>query len=162
MVFCILILQIRPAVFIDCSVSWLINGLSVKFFLFYCIFIWICVYLIYLYHHRFVVCFSFSCHCFVHVYFHTERRVSQNSLHSAPPEWCLSSLHVWRICKSCVCVCVSKWRKKRLWSCVTLSSESCKACLFLDLPHNNTQLSPHTHYLAHTALRAHWENKRQP
>lgn len=75
------------------------------------------------------------------------------------PERCLFSLCVRQICKSCVWV---NGGKKRLWSWLTLSSDSRKACLFLDLPHNNTRASPHTHYLAHTAHRAHWENKRQP
>lgn len=51
----------------------------------------------------FVLIFSF--HCVVRVYFPSECRVSQNSLRSGRPDWCLSSRHVWRICKSCVCVC---------------------------------------------------------
>lgn len=39
----------------------------------------------------------------------------------------------------------SEWWQKSPWSYVMLSSESCKVCLFLDLPHNNTASSPHTH-----------------
>lgn len=51
------------------------------------------------------------------------------------------------------------WRKKSPWSCVMLSSESCKACLFLDLPHNNTLSSPHTQCLKRTAAQS-WLRKQ--
>lgn len=49
----------------------------------------------------FVVCFIFPA-IVSHVYFPTENRVSKYSPRSTPPEWCLSSLHVGEICKSCV------------------------------------------------------------
>lgn len=64
-------------------------------------FIWIGLYLICLC--NWICClFHFSCHCVTYVYFPTVSKVSQNSLRSAPPEWCLSSVHVGGICKSCV------------------------------------------------------------
>lgn len=53
----------------------------------------------------------------------------------------------------------SEWRKKIPWSCTTLSSKSCKTCLFLDLLHNNTLFSPHAQCLIHTAAQS-WLRKQ--
>lgn len=80
--------------------------------------------------------------------FPSERTVYLNSSCSAAAQFCLSPRT--RLLYAGVCSSTGAEEGKGLRSGVTLSSESCEACLFLDLPHNNTRLTPHTLSLTHT------------
>lgn len=95
----------------------------------------------------FVAFCIFSCNCLACIYFPTVYSFSNFFM-------CYTASFVYSayMLEASVLCFVFEQRKgkRRLWSGVTLSPESCKACLFLDLPHNNVQLTPHTHTLCHT------------